>query len=170
MRPWSILLHYPDAPIQLLEGICVVELVAIGDMVNNTIDFEKSKSRLRSCVRVGVDPELDKLKREYDGMNSFLTEAVTQMNRDLPEWASQYIRSCIFLPQLGFLTVVEPNLDTGNGRYEGEGEDGGVWEKLFTLDGGVCYKNCYMRVLDDKHGDMYNQIGGKKSHFPVAIY
>ena len=141
------------------------ELVSIGDVINSTIDFEQSKSRHRPSVRVGIDPQLDDLKRRYDGMESFLTQVVNQMNQELPEWACQYIRSCIFLPQLGFLTVVEPNPDTGNGRYEGEGTDGGAWEKLFTADSAVCYKNHYMRELDDEYGDMYCQIGGKSLHF-----
>lgn len=130
-------------------------------MINNTIDFDQSKSRHRPSVRTGIDPQLDELKRRYDGMESFLTQVINQMNRELPEWACQYIRSCIFLPQLGFLTVVEPHPDTGNGRYEGEGADGGAWEKLFTADGAVCYKNHYMRELDEEYGDMYCQIGGK---------
>lgn len=103
-------------------------------------------------------------------MESFLTEVVNHMKRELPEWACQYIRSCIFLPQLGFLTVVEPNLDTGLGRYEGEGSDEGSWEKLFMADGAVCYKNKYMRELDREFGDMYCQIGGKKRIIPVAMY
>ncbi|KAF7559596.1 hypothetical protein G7046_g4580 [Stylonectria norvegica] len=148
--------------VQLLEGLSTMELVSVGDLINRTIDFDQSKSRRRSSVRTGIDPQLDELKRRYDGMESFLTEVVNQMNRELPEWASQYVRSCIFLPQLGFLTVVEPNPETGNGRYEGEGATGGAWEKLFTADGAVCYKNSYMRELDDEYGDMYCQIGDRE--------
>ncbi|CAM1507372.1 Fc.00g070130.m01.CDS01 [Cosmosporella sp. VM-42] len=147
---------------KLLEGLHVVKLVTVGAMINSTIDFDQSKSRHRSSVRAGVDPQLDELKRRYDGIESFLTEVVNQMNRELPEWACQYIRSCIFLPQLGFLTVVEPNTETENGRYEEEGTSSGAWEKLFTADGAVCYKNKYMRELDEEYGDMYCQIGDRE--------
>ncbi|QKD47976.2 muts domain V-domain-containing protein [Fusarium oxysporum Fo47] len=128
---------------------------------SDIVIFKKSKARHRSSVRTGIDPQLDELKRRYDGMDSFLTEVVNQLNRELPQWARKHVRSCIFLPQIGFLTVVESNRLTGNGQYEGEGTAVGAWEKLFTADGAVCYKNSYMRELDEEYGDMYCQIGGK---------
>lgn len=141
----------------------------VGDLINKTIDFEQSKSRHRLSVKVGVDAQLDELKRRYDGMGSFLTEVVSHVSNRLPEWASQYIRSCIFLPQLGFLTVVEPDPQTGRGKYEGEGSDSGQWERLFTADGAVCYKNDFMKELDDQYGDMYCEIGGE-NFTPLFTY
>lgn len=146
---------------KLIHSLEPASLVVVGDMINKTIDFEQSKERHRSSVRAGIDTQLDELKRRYDGMDSFLTEVVNQLNRELPQWARKYVRSCIFLPQIGFLTVVESNRLTGNGQYEGEGTTVGAWEKLFTADGAVCYKNSYMRELDEEYGDMYCQIGGE---------
>lgn len=93
-------------------------------------------------------------------MDSFLTGVVDHVHRELPEWARKYVQSCILLPQIGFLMIVEPDPATGNGRYEGEGTATEAWEKLFTADGAVCYKNSYMRDLDEEYGDMYCQIGG----------
>ncbi|KAI5462940.1 muts domain V-domain-containing protein [Mariannaea sp. PMI_226] len=147
---------------KLLDNLPSGVLVLVGDMINNTIDFEQSKSRHRSSVKSGIDLQLDELKRTYDGMDSFLTQVVKHMSRELPEWACQYIRSCIFLPQIGFLTVVESNAETGNGLYEGEGAVGGAWEKLFSVKGAVCYKNNYMQELDKEYGDMYCQIGDRE--------
>lgn len=146
---------------KLIHSLEPASLVVVGDMINKTIDFEQSKERHRSSVRAGIDTQLDELKRRYDGMDSFLTEVVNQLNRELPQWARKYVRSCIFLPQIGFLTVVESNRLTGNGQYEGEGTAVAAWEKLFTADGAVCYKNSYMRELDKEYGDMYCQIGGE---------
>ncbi|KAM0563807.1 hypothetical protein ACHAPJ_000013 [Fusarium lateritium] len=147
---------------KVIESLQPASLVVVGDMINKTIDFEQSKARHRSSVRTGIDPQLDELKRRYDGMDSFLTEVVNHINRELPEWARKYVRSCIFLPQIGFLTVVEPSPVTGNGQYEGEGTADGAWEKLFTADGAVCYKNSYMKELDEEYGDMYCQIGDRE--------
>ncbi|KPM44866.1 hypothetical protein AK830_g1688 [Neonectria ditissima] len=147
---------------KLIDCLTPSDLVSVGDMIEKTIDFDQSKSRHRSSVKAGVDLQLDELKRTYDGMDSFLTQVISHMNRKLPEWACQYVRSCIFLPQIGFLTVVELNPETGNGRYEGEGVTGGVWEKLFEADGAVCYKNSYMRELDEEYGDIYCQIGDRE--------
>lgn len=140
------------------------DLIAVGDMINRIIDFDQSKSRQRSSVKAGVDAQLDNLKRRYDGMGSFLTEVVNRVNQTLPEWACQYIRSCIFLPQLGFLMVVELDPRTGHGKYEGEGTGSDQWEMLFAAEGAVCYKNGFMRELDDQYGDMYCEIGGEYKH------
>ena len=95
-------------------------------------------------------------------MEDLLTNIVNRMNHELPGWAPQYIRSCIFLPQLGFLVVVELEPATGKGKFDGDGE----WEKTFVADDMVCYKNSWMRELDDEFGDMYCEIGGScKSMF-----
>ncbi|PHH59179.1 hypothetical protein CDD81_3665 [Ophiocordyceps australis] len=147
---------------ELVGSIRQADLVAVGEMINRTIDFEQSENRRRSSVRTGVDARLDEVKRRYDGMSSFLTEVVNQVSQTVPDWASQYIRSCIFLPQLGFLMAVELDIKTGNGKYEGEGLDMGRWEKLFISDDIACYKNSYMRELDEQYGDMYCEIGDRE--------
>lgn len=97
-------------------------------------------------------------------MGSFLTEVVNSISRVVPEWAAQYIRSCIYIPQLGFLTVVEADSESRRGKYEGEGLDDDEWERMFTVDGTVCYKNSFMKELDDQYGDMYCEIGGEYTH------
>ncbi|CEI65163.1 unnamed protein product [Fusarium venenatum] len=147
---------------QVIEDIHLPSLVAVKEMIDKTIDFEQSKARHRSSVKVGIDHKLDELKRQYDGMDSFLTEVINHVHRELPDWARKYVQSCIFLPQIGFLTVVESNPATGNGRYEGEGTTLEAWEKLFNTDSAVCYKNSYMRELDEEYGDMYCQIGDRE--------
>ncbi|KAG9253534.1 muts domain V-domain-containing protein [Emericellopsis atlantica] len=147
---------------KILGEIHPESLSVIGSLINKTIDFEQSKSRQRPSVRVGIDPELDELKRRYDGMGSFLTEVINHITQSLPAWPRQYIRSCIFLPQLGFLTVVEPDNQTGKGRYEGEAAGDDQWERVFTADGAVCYKNNYMRELDEQFGDIYCEIGDRE--------
>ncbi|PHH77469.1 hypothetical protein CDD82_3491 [Ophiocordyceps australis] len=147
---------------ELLGNIRQADLVAVGEMINRTIDFEQSENRRRSSVRSGVDAHLDALKRRYDGMSSFLTEVVNQVSEKVPDWASQYIRSCIFLPQLGFLMAVELDVKTGNGKYDGEGPGMSRWEKLFTSEDIACYKNSYMRELDEQYGDMYCEIGDRE--------
>ncbi|RFN43393.1 DNA mismatch repair protein msh5 [Fusarium flagelliforme] len=147
---------------KVIESLQPASMLAVGDMVNKTIDFEQSKARHRSSVKAGIDPQLDELKRQYDGMGSLLTEVVNHIHRELPEWACKHVKSCVFLPQIGFLIAVEPNPATGNGYYEGEGTSAERWEKMFTADDIVCYKNSYMRELDEEYGDMYCRIGDRE--------
>ena len=108
----------------------------------------------------GVDRELDNLKRTYDGLGGFLSEIATQLSNELPEWAKKYIENCIFFPQLGFLTVVPLDPQTGKGMYEGEGMDDDVWEKRFYSEEMVYYKNKRMKETDAYFGDMYGMICG----------
>ena len=145
---------------QLQSKIQPRDLISVGDLIDRTIDFEQSKARQRASVRSGIDRDLDELKKRYDGMAGFLTAVVKEVSQLVPEWAREYIRSCIFLPQLGFLMVVEPD-ETGRGKYEGEGTEDDHWERLFTADGAVCYKNRCMKELDEQYGDMYCEIGGQ---------
>ncbi|KAM5356344.1 hypothetical protein ACJ41O_002990 [Fusarium nematophilum] len=145
-----------------MDSLRPANLVAVGDLISGTIHFEGSKSHFRSCIKTGVNPELDELKRKYKGMNSFLAEIAARVSRKLPEWARQHIRSCIFMPQIGFLTLVELDPVTGNSLYEGEGTTDSVWEKLFTADGAVYYKNSHMKELDEEYGDMYCEIGDRE--------
>lgn len=136
-------------------------MAAVGCLVNETIDFEQSELRQKHSIRHGVDSTLDILKRQYDGMENLLTKIVNEITARSPSWARQYIKSCIFLPQIGFLLVVELDDSTRDGRYSGEGASNDLWEKKFATNDSVCYKTKEMRELDDKYGDIYCQIGGK---------
>ncbi|TQS38393.1 hypothetical protein Golomagni_01101 [Golovinomyces magnicellulatus] len=135
-----------------------VFLNEVGALIIDTVDFEASAELHRTAVLQGVDAELDDIKRTYDGMDNLLTQVANQISTDMPEWASQYIENCIFFPQLGFLTVVTLDPVTGNGRYEGEGIQDDVWEKMFISNEMGYYKNRYMKEMDDYFGDMYGKI------------
>ncbi len=111
-------------------------------------------------MKQGVDANLDELKRSYDGMENFLTNVIAKLRGELPEWARKYVQNCIFFPQLGFLTVVSLNSETGKGNYDGEGLND-VWERMFTAEGCVYYKNRQMKDMDEHFGDAYCMIIGK---------
>ncbi|KAL6700238.1 muts domain V domain-containing protein [Trichoderma pleuroticola] len=131
-------------------------------MIDKTVDFEETKFQQRYSVKPGIDVELDKLKRLYDGMDSLLTKAANAITEDLPTWARRHIKSCIFLPQLGFLTVVEQDSQQTNGRFDVEFTSNGHWKKSFTDNETVYYKNRYMTDLDDEFGDIYSQISDRE--------
>lgn len=132
----------------------------VGSLITETVDFHASAELHRTAILQGVDAELDSVKRTYDGMDNLLTQVANQLSTSVPEWASQYIENCIFFPQLGFLTVVPLDSETGNGKYEGEGIPNDIWERMFVSNDMGYYKNRCMREMDAYFGDMYGKICG----------
>ncbi|KAM0513167.1 hypothetical protein ACHAPE_008206, partial [Trichoderma viride] len=151
-----------DNVTSIIVRIVPVSLALVGDMINRVINFDEAKSQKYCSVRPGVDPELDAFKRQYDGMNSYLAAVTSRVAEDLPAWARQYIHSCVFLPQLGFLTIVEQGSQLENDTFNGESINDNSWRKYFTDKGTTYYKNCHMDDLDRHHGDMYSKIGDKE--------
>ena len=129
-------------------------------MINETIDFQLSQEKHRTCVKQGVDASLDDMQRRYDGIESMLTHIVNNIVLELPEWARKYIHNCIFYPQLGFLVVVEVDPQTGKGKYEGEGVDTEIWTQMFVNTTMGYYKTNRMKELDAQFGDMEGLISG----------
>ncbi|KAI1407499.1 muts domain V-domain-containing protein [Hypoxylon sp. FL1857] len=142
---------------KVVDAIQPLALCQVGELISQTIDFEQSMERGRTAVRHGVDANLDELKRSYDGMEHFLTNVIAKLRGELPEWARKYVQNCIFFPQLGFLTVVSLNPETGKGNYDGEGLND-VWERMFAAEGCVYYKNQQMKEMDEHFGDAYCMI------------
>jgi DNA mismatch repair protein MSH5 len=95
-------------------------------------------------------------------MEHFLATVIAKLRSDIPEWARKYVQSCIFFPQLGFLTGVSTNPNTGKGNYDGEGLHD-TWECMFVADGCAYYKNQQMKEMDEEFGDAYCIIIGTHS-------
>lgn len=156
---------------QIISGIYPNDLRQIGEKIAQTIDFPQSKEARRTCVMQGINPELDALKRNYDGLEHFLNEVAAQLMTRIPEWARPHVQNCIFYPQIGFLTVVNINPETGRGEYNGEGSDDDGWDSMFVADGQVYCKNQCMRELDVQYGDLYGMIVGQSSPvYPHSVF
>ncbi|CRK30240.1 hypothetical protein BN1723_014350 [Verticillium longisporum] len=130
----------------------------LGETVGSTIDFRESRPNSRVTVRWGVNDELDRLKRDYNGMEDLLSQVVSDLSNELPEWARNIVTSCIFWPQLGFLTMVPLCPDSEEPMYDGQGLDCDNWQIMFSAERKAYYKNHRMRELDAHLGDMYGGI------------
>ncbi|KAJ4864495.1 exo70 exocyst complex subunit domain-containing protein [Trichoderma breve] len=143
---------------KIIDGIPPLAFNQVGSMIDRVVNFDETKFQQRYSVKPGIDVELDALKRQYDGMNSLLTEVANSVTQDLPTWARRHIKSCIFLPQLGFLTVVEQDSQQTNGGFDLECTNDGQWKKSFVDNEKAYYKNRHMTDLDNQYGDIYSQI------------
>jgi DNA mismatch repair protein MSH5 len=132
----------------------------IGGSIHDTIDFEGSKMRNTIAIQRGVDRHLDKLLHQYAEMHAYADEAVRVCSEHLPREARNRIQSCTVFPQLGFLLVVEPDPVTGMDPFDVHDRQGRPWERMFTAEESVCYKNEYLRQLDEHYGGTWNAIGG----------
>lgn len=109
---------------------------------------------------IGVDLELDRLRREYDGLSRFLEKIYQSIVQQVPKQVASQIKSCIFLPQVGFLIAVEWNADAELSSFLSANNKDDVWEQYFVSDGAVHYKNNRIRHLDEHFGDIYRDIAG----------
>ena len=137
------------------------DIFLVGKLVAETIDFHQSRERQTTSIARGIDSVLDELKCRYDAMGPLLTDVASRLNEEIPQWAQEYVQSCIFLPQIGFLTIVSMDPQTGQGLYEGEGSTDPSWKPLFHAKDCVYYKNQKMKDLDEEVGDLYCTIIGK---------
>ncbi|KAL1618838.1 hypothetical protein SLS54_006953 [Diplodia seriata] len=143
----------------ILETVEFQRLAQVGRRVTDIIDFEQSEHQHRTVVRMGVDEELDNMKQTYDGIELLLSQVANHIAEGIPAVLGASI-NVIFFPQIGFLITVPLDPDTGHGMYEGSDQD--AWERMFTSEEQVYYKNDNMREMDDHFGDLHGLICDKE--------
>ncbi|KAL6791157.1 muts domain V domain-containing protein [Trichoderma sp. SZMC 28013] len=143
---------------RIIDGIPPPTFNLVGSMIDRVVNFEEAKFQQRYSVKPGIDVELDKLKRLYDGMGSLLTAVANSVTQDLPMWARRHIKSCIFLPQLGFLTVVKQDSEQTNGIFDVECIGDDSWKKSFTDNEMAHYKNRHMTDLDNQEVEVMQKL------------
>jgi DNA mismatch repair protein MSH5 len=68
------------------------------------IDFEESKEQDRIVFQQHINPQLDALKRLYNGLDEFLSNFADRI--ELPENSATCFK-LVYFPQLGFLIALE---------------------------------------------------------------
>ncbi|KAJ8127600.1 hypothetical protein O1611_g6036 [Lasiodiplodia mahajangana] len=142
---------------RVIQVVDLNQIRQVGELITETIDFEQSVDRGRTAIKQGIDANLDERKRDYDGMEHLLANVMSKLRDSIPEWGRKYVQNCIFFPQLGFLTMVSVNPQTGKGNYDGEGLRD-AWKCMFVTDGSAYYKNRQMKDMDEEFGDSYCMI------------
>ena len=143
---------------QVLELLKEDQLSRLGREVTRIIDFQASADMHRTIVNPGVDEQLDRMKRNYDGIEDLLNEASREIAATIPHDCAIDL-NVIFFPQIGFLISMKADESTGRSDYEG-GEDDDAWECIFTSPARAYYKDRRMQEFDERIGDMYSDICG----------
>lgn len=116
----------------------------------------------RTVVNQGIDQELDKMKQTYDGIEDLLNYTSKIIAATVPAQHNLDL-NIIFFPQIGFLISVSLDPNTNPGYYEGGDSSEVRWDRIFSTESRVYYKDIHMRGLDETLGDTYAAICGKLS-------
>ena len=114
----------------------------------------------RTVVNVGIDDELDEMKRRYDGIEDLLNKTSQEIAAGIPTQYSLDL-NVIFFPQIGFLISMPFDQISGRAEYEGGESVEEKWERIFSTAARVYYKDYHMHQLDETIGDMYAIICGR---------
>ncbi|KAI5479415.1 hypothetical protein MNV49_003559 [Pseudohyphozyma bogoriensis] len=124
-----LLTHRRDVEVidNFLASFDPAALKELGTTINDVIDWDESTLQKRVCVRSGVNPELDELRRQYDGLPSLLasrfplSRIAADISQEVPATFADTL-SLVYFPQLGYLIAV-PYANDGNPPPEPEGWD-----------------------------------------------
>ena len=120
------------------------------------VDIETSVDQNRTVIKPGIDRELDEIKGTYDGMEGLLNEVAENIARSSPD-DIDFHPQVLYFPQLGFNIAVA--MDTqGRPIYDGRDE---AWERVFSTENRVYFKDFRMRELDERFGDVHGRICGE---------
>ena len=103
------------------------------------------------------------MKRTYNGMDDLLSRTSRDIAATIPAVYSLDL-NVIFFPQIGFLISIPLNPDTGRGDYEG-GQGEHRWDRSFSSDTRIYYKDSRMHELDETLGDIYAAVCGMLSPY-----
>lgn len=118
------------------------------------MDFEQTVQQHRTVVKPGIDDDLDRMKRSYDGLDTLLTEVSKVLADHVPR--SSATLNIIYFPQLGFLIACSTASDAAYSSFDGDQVDG--WDRVFTNGDTGYYKSPEMNEMDQKFGDLYSMI------------
>ena len=128
------------------------QLQRVGKMVHDVVDLEASIEQHRTVAKRGTDEKLDEIRNVYDGMEELLSQVAIEIGRNIPGYIKLNV---IYFPQLGFHITVPVNEETGQAVFDGGAEK---WQRMFTTQNQVYFKDVRMHEMDEQLGDLYAMI------------
>ncbi|KAF8320953.1 muts 5 family protein [Clavulina sp. PMI_390] len=102
METLSDLSHTQDVAIieKFRDSVDSVRLQQMGRLINERIDWETSENERRTCIRHGIDEELDKFKHAYYGLDQVLSRTALKIKKEIPPDSVESL-NVLYFPQLG---------------------------------------------------------------------
>ncbi|EIW81045.1 hypothetical protein CONPUDRAFT_90104 [Coniophora puteana RWD-64-598 SS2] len=128
---------------RLTEALDIGSYKELGNIINNTIDWEESSFAGRVCVRSHIDEELDQRKRVYHGIDSVLSTVAAQISNAVPSNFTPSL-NVVYFPQLGYLVCIPMPQS---------------WpETQIQLPDGWTLQSAEMHDMDEHIGDLHPSI------------
>ncbi|CAN9167596.1 unnamed protein product [Alternaria alternata] len=134
-------------------------LAQIGRRISETIDLERSTEEGRTIILPGVNEELDQMKHTLDSLDDFLNRVARKLSEKMPSDIRATL-NVIYFPQVGFLCTTPIDQVTGKAVYDGTFDS--PWERMFSTEEQVYFKNSETREMDDHFGDVYGIISDRE--------
>jgi DNA mismatch repair protein MSH5 len=147
---------------KILNSFVGENIARIGRSITEVIDLEESKNQQKPVVNPNQDTELDELKRQYNGLESWLVEVAKHIKAALPS-IYQNLEQPLevgYYPRIGYVIQVPVELGTTFETFF-ESIDR-PWQLIFTVQGFANYKSVEMEEMDEKFGDLWYIIGDKE--------
>ncbi|KAK4239460.1 muts domain V-domain-containing protein [Achaetomium macrosporum] len=154
---------------RICNEIDVKRYLHLGDIIIRTIDFQLSKENGRTEILVGASEYLDGLRQEFASVRDMLPDLKESVVQEVPREAAKHIRHCTVMPQLGFLTAVTLDPETGEGVYHGQHHPQDEWRMCFVSEYVAYYKNRLMLDLDSQYGDLPSRIADEEVEVIMAL-
>ncbi|KAA8625153.1 MutS Mismatch repair ATPase [Pyrenophora tritici-repentis] len=134
-------------------------LAQIGRKIRETIDLKSSVEQGRTVIIPGIDEELDQMKLTLDSLDDFLNRVARKLSEKMPSDLRANL-NVIYFPQIGFLCTTPVDPETGTAVYDGSFDN--PWERMFSTEEQVYFKNSETREMDDHFGDVYGIISDRE--------
>lgn len=99
------------------------------------------------------------MKQTFAGLDDLLGQVARKLSERIPADLQQAL-NVLYFPQIGFLTTVPLDPETGGAVYDGGYES--PWERMFSTEEQAYFKNDEMREMDDHFGDLYGIISDRE--------
>ncbi|CAN9407683.1 unnamed protein product [Alternaria alternata] len=124
-----------------------------------TLAIRNKTEEGRTIIIPGVDEELDQMKHTLDSLDDFLNRVARKLSEKMPSDIRATL-NVIYFPQIGFLCTTPVDQVTGNAVYDGTFDS--PWERMFSTEEQVYFKNSETREMDDHFGDVYGIISDRE--------
>ncbi|PRP82029.1 mutS like protein [Planoprotostelium fungivorum] len=134
-------------------------LVSLASDMERLIDFNESKDSMRLVVKMGVNGDLDEMKRVYAGLDDFLSQIAVEEVSNVPEEYTEGMH-IVYYPQIGCQISLDSRLiPFDRMRHLSTGL---IYQ--FHTSTRVYYKNDRTIELDRYLGDIHNDIVDAEAH------